>query len=107
LGSSDVGWFFKGWYPVLPDRKVFDEASSQESAEATFERIASAHPSNIGFTVHAVENGETLETHRTSPTVTVARARGLSKSGWRVHIADSTGRQYAPLEFDEILKFDR
>jgi hypothetical protein len=61
----------------------------------------------IGFTVHASKNGETSETQRTSPTITVAKARTLFKSGWRVHIADAKGRKYGPAEFDEILKFDR
>ena len=39
--------------------------------------------------------------------LTVAKARGLFKTGWKVHIADSAGRRYAPSEFDEILRFDR
>jgi hypothetical protein len=64
-------------------------------------------PQKTGFTVHASKNGETSETQRTSPTITVAKARTLFKSGWRVHIADAKGRKYGPAEFDEILKFDR
>jgi hypothetical protein len=64
-------------------------------------------PPKIGFTVHASKNGEASETQRTSPTITVAKARALYKSGWRVHIADAAGRKYGPAEFDEILKFDR
>jgi hypothetical protein len=42
-----------------------------------------------------------------SQTLTVAKARGLFKSGWMVHVTDSSGRQYAHSEFDEILNFDR
>ncbi|HEY3680075.1 MAG TPA: hypothetical protein VGL45_15270 [Bradyrhizobium sp.] len=42
----------------------------------------------------------------TSPTLTVAKARMLFKSGWRVHVTNAAGRQFAPSEFDDILKFD-
>ena len=59
-----------------------------------------------GFTIHAAMNGETKEIQQTSPTLTHAKARGLFKSGWRVHVVDAAGRVYAPSEFDEILKFD-
>jgi hypothetical protein len=91
------------------------KSKAGESPKATFDTAmavlrepARSQPGKeVGFTVHASRNGEISETRRSSPTVTVARARGLSKSGWQVHIADSTGRQYAPSEFDEILRFDR
>jgi hypothetical protein len=42
----------------------------------------------------------------TSPTLTVAKARMLFKSGWRVHITNAAGRKFAPSEFDDVLKFD-
>jgi hypothetical protein len=42
----------------------------------------------------------------TSPTLTVAKARTLFKSGWRVQVTNAAGRQFAPSEFDDILKFD-
>jgi hypothetical protein len=94
-----------------PDMHSPDTDRPKESPKATFgiEEIG-GRPSpktQAGFTVHASRNGETSQTHRTSPTVTVAKARVLFKTGWSVHIADSAGRQYAPSEFDEILKFDR
>lgn len=59
-----------------------------------------------GFTISSSKNGESSELQLTSPTLTVAKARMLFKSGWRVHITNATGRQFAPSEFDEILKFD-
>jgi len=59
-----------------------------------------------GFTISSSKNGETSEVQLTSPTLTVAKARMLFKSGWRVHITDAAGRQFAPSEFDDILKFD-
>jgi hypothetical protein len=81
----------------------------RESPKAVFDTAPREKPSRqkIGFTVHASKNGETNETQRTSPTITVAKARMLFKSGWLVHIADAAGRKYGPSEFDEILKFDR
>ncbi|WP_300161975.1 hypothetical protein [Bradyrhizobium sp.] len=42
----------------------------------------------------------------TSPTLTVAKARMLFKSGWQVQITNAAGRQFAPSEFDEVLRFD-
>jgi hypothetical protein len=59
-----------------------------------------------GFTIISSKNGETREVQLTSPTLTVAKARMLFKSGWRVHITNAAGRQFAPSEFDEVLKFD-
>jgi hypothetical protein len=83
----------------------------RESPKAVFDSVAKSGEKlpreKIGFTVHASKNGETNETQRSSPTITVAKARILFKSGWRVHIADAAGREYGPSEFDEILKFDR
>lgn len=87
------------------------DVAPRESPKAVFDSVAKSGEKlprqKIGFTVHASKNGETNETQRTSPTITVAKARILSKSGWRVHIADAAGRKYGPAEFDEILKFDR
>jgi hypothetical protein len=95
------------------------DVAPRESPKAVFDSFATAWeklpeklpekrlPPKVGFTVHASKNGEASETQRTSPTITVAKARALFKSGWRVHIADAAGRKYGPAEFDEILKFDR
>ena len=60
----------------------------------------------VGFTISSSKDGETAIVQMTSPTLTVARARMLFKSGWRVQVTNAAGRQFAPSEFDEILKFD-
>jgi hypothetical protein len=101
--------------PILPDN--FGEydpdlKTSRPSPKVTFDSVAiredrPSAPKRAAFTVHASKDGETNEVHQNSPTLTVAKARGLFKSGWQVHVADSAGRHYAPSEFDEILKFDR
>ena len=59
------------------------------------------------FTIHASKDGDLIETQDMSPTLTVARANTLHKTGWHVHIRDSNGRRYGPTRFDEILSFDR
>ena len=101
--------------PILPDNFGEDDPDlkmSRPSPKETFDRVTieqdrPSAPRLAAFTVHASKNGETNEVHQNSPTLTVAKARGLFKTGWKVHIADSAGRRYAPSEFDEILKFDR
>jgi hypothetical protein len=57
------------------------------------------------FTIRASKDGETIETVRIGPTV--AKARGLFKTGWMVQIFDDDGLPYAPSEFDQLLSFDR
>ena len=59
------------------------------------------------FTIHASKDGQSTETMRLGPTITVAKARELTKSGWQVHITDADGHQYGPDKFDELLRFDR
>ncbi len=59
------------------------------------------------FTIRASKDGQTVETVREGPTATVAKARGLFKTGWLVQIIDSDGLTYAPSEFDQLLSFDR
>lgn len=59
------------------------------------------------FTIRASKEGQTIETVREGPTATVAKARGLFKTGWLVQIIDSDGLTYAPSEFDQLLAFDR
>jgi hypothetical protein len=59
------------------------------------------------FTIRASKDGETIETVRIGPTASVAKARGLFKTGWMVQIIDSEGLCYAPSEFDQLLSFDR
>jgi hypothetical protein len=58
------------------------------------------------FTIRASKDGETIETIRIGPTATVAKARGLFKTGWMVQIIDDHGFIYAPSEFDQLLSFD-
>jgi hypothetical protein len=59
------------------------------------------------FTIRASKDGQTIETLREGPTATVAKARGLFKTGWLVQIIDSDGLTYAPSEFDQLLSFGR
>ena len=107
--------------PILPDNFGEDETdlkASRPSPKDTFDKDTfdsvtlreerpPSPPKRAAFTVHASRNGEINEVQQDSPTLTVAKARGLFKTGWKVHIADSAGRRYAPSEFDEILRFDR
>jgi hypothetical protein len=69
-------------------------------------RIAAPPPQKVGFTISSSKDGETAIVQMTSPTLTVAKARTLFKSGWRVQVTNAAGRQFAPSEFDDILKFD-
>jgi hypothetical protein len=48
------------------------------------------------FTIHASKDGDRVETQDTSPTMTVAKANTLHKTGWDVHVTDSDGRRYGP-----------
>jgi hypothetical protein len=59
------------------------------------------------FTIHASKDGETIETHRTSPVIAVAQARMLDMAGWQVQITDRACRQYQPEKFEQLLSFDR
>ena len=87
------------------DKQIFDKPTFD--SVTLREELPPSPPKRAAFTVHASRNGETNEVQQDSPTLTVAKARGLFKTGWKVHIADSAGRRYAPSEFDEILRFDR
>ena len=46
-------------------------------------------------------------TVRISPAVAVDKARVLEKSGWQVHVTDSSGRQFDPPDFDRLLAIAR
>ena len=59
------------------------------------------------FTIRASKDDETTTTVRIGPTITVAKARELSKAGWTVRIIDENGSIYEPSEFDQLLSFDR
>jgi hypothetical protein len=91
--------------PAKSPKAVFDSI-------ADVPRIAGSDPvrpvpaTKVGFTISSSKDGETAIVQMTSPTLTVARARMLFKSGWRVQVTNAAGRQFAPSEFDDILKFD-
>jgi hypothetical protein len=56
--------------------------------------------------VHASKDGESTRTLFTSPVLAVAKARGLLKAGWRVHVVDANGRVFHLDKFDQLLRFD-
>jgi len=56
------------------------------------------------FTIRASKNGDTTTTVRVGPTITVAKARELSKAGWTVQIIDEDGSVYGPSEFDHCFR---
>jgi hypothetical protein len=86
--------------PAKSPKVVFDSIPDQP-------RIAGPLPTRkVGFTISSSKDGETAIVQMTSPTLTVARARMLFKSGWRVQVTNAAGRQFAPSEFDDILKFE-
>jgi hypothetical protein len=61
----------------------------------------------MNFTIRAVKDSDTTVLVRAGPTLSVAKARALSKTGWTVEIIDADGVSYPPSEFDQLLSFDR
>ena len=57
--------------------------------------------------LHARKDGESQSMLFISPSLTVARARWLHKSGWQVHVSDGAGRVFRPEQFDELLELYR
>jgi hypothetical protein len=56
--------------------------------------------------VHASKAGEeSKRTLYTSPVIAHAKAQGLFKAGWQVHIVDADGRVFHPEKFNEVLRF--
>jgi hypothetical protein len=55
--------------------------------------------------VHASKDGESTRTLFVSPVLAVARARGLLKAGWLVHVVDANGGVFHPERFDQLLRF--
>ena len=55
--------------------------------------------------VHASKDGESTRTLFASPVLAVAKARGLFKTGWQVHVVDAEGRVFHPEKFDHLLSF--
>ena len=56
--------------------------------------------------VHASKDGESKRMLYISPVIAVAKARGLFKTGWQVHIIDADRRVFHSEKFDQLLKFD-
>ena len=99
--------------PRPPELKLAVVPARVKSPKAVFDSVADEPRGirplpapTIGFMISSSRNGETGELQLTSPTLTVAKARMLFKSGWQVHVINAAGRQFAPSEFDEILRFD-
>jgi hypothetical protein len=86
--------------PAKSPKAIFDTLADEPRVVRPVPKLKS------GFTISSSRNGETSEMQLTSPTLTVAKARMLFKSGWRVQITNAAGRQFAPSEFDDVLKFD-
>jgi hypothetical protein len=59
------------------------------------------------FAIHASKNGQSVATVRIRPAIAADKARVLQKSGWRVHVTDSSGRQFTSSEFDQLLSIAR
>lgn len=78
-------------------------------SEDTRDRPAPTYPAGKAdvFTIHATKNDQSIVTHRIIPDVAVAQARVLNAAGWRVRISGTSGRQFAPSEFGQLLTFDR
>src|ERR1022692_5255007 len=55
--------------------------------------------------VHASKDGESIRTLFTSPVLAVAKARGLFKTGWQVHVVDADGRVFHSEKLDHLLRF--
>ena len=56
--------------------------------------------------VHASKHRKSKRTLYISPAIAVAKARGLFKAGWQVHVVDADGRMFHPEQFDQLLRFD-
>jgi hypothetical protein len=99
--------------PEQPKAALAAAPAQIKSPKAVFDSVADEPRATrpltvpkVGFTISSTRDGETDELQLTSPTMTVAKARMLFKSGWRVQVINAAGRQFAPSEFDEILRFD-
>ena len=91
----------------IPSPKtVFDNPAIEKAGAKPASKVALGAAPKVGFTISSSKDGESGELQLASPTLAVAKARMLFKSGWRVHITNAAGRRFAPSEFDEVLKFD-
>jgi hypothetical protein len=69
--------------------------------------FSSAGRPMAALVVHASKDGESTRTLYVSLVIAVARARGLLKAGWRVHVVDAEGRVFHPEKLDQLLSFER
>jgi hypothetical protein len=58
------------------------------------------------YAIHASRNGQSVVTIRITPIAAVDKARLLECLGWQVHITDSAGHQFDPLDFNRLLLMD-
>ena len=58
------------------------------------------------YAIHASKNGQSVVTIRITPIAAVDKARLLECLGWQVHITDSAGHQFDPLDFNRLLLMD-
>jgi hypothetical protein len=54
--------------------------------------------------VHASKDSKSQRTLYINPALAVAKARGLSRRGWHVHVVDADGRMFYQEQFDELLQ---
>jgi hypothetical protein len=59
----------------------------------------------VALVVHASKDGESTRTLFASPVLAVAKARGLFKTGWQVHVVDADGRVFHSEKLDHLLRF--
>jgi hypothetical protein len=57
------------------------------------------------FTIHASKNDQASVTVRINPATAVDKARVLDLLGWQVHVTDSSGHLFTPLDFDRLSSF--
>ena len=54
------------------------------------------------YVVHAVKDGQTVESLKASPLTAIAKARLLMSEGWSVQITDEQGQTFVPAEFNGL-----
>ena len=57
------------------------------------------------YTIHASKNDQTSVTVRINPSTAVDKVRVLELLGWQVHVTDSSGHLFTPLDFDRLSSF--
>ncbi len=59
------------------------------------------------YAIHASRDGQSVVTIRIIPAVAVDKARALERLGWQVHVTDSDGHQFNPMDFNRLLLLSR